>query len=101
MRPYDSDFLRDEACPKCGEQRFEPWPVYYEPGRVVNDVVIGEYLELHCPRCGYKVFMHTKDDPATEDEATRTAYEDAAEAAYKEEYGPDFDKLATYQAEGR
>ena len=36
-----------------------------------------------------------------EDEATRTAYEDAAEAEYKEAYGDDFDKLATWQAEGR
>jgi len=99
MRPYDSDFLSGEPCPKCGEKRNDPWPVYYEKGRIVGGG--DEHLELHCPRCGYKVFMHTKDDPATEDEATRTAYEDAAEAAYKEEYGSDFDKLATYNAEGR
>lgn len=35
------------------------------------------------------------------DEAARTAYEEAAEAEYREAYGPDFDKLATFQAEGR
>lgn len=34
-------------------------------------------------------------------ERERVAAEDSTEAAYKATYGPDADKLATYQAEGR
>jgi hypothetical protein len=34
-------------------------------------------------------------------ERVQVAHEDRIDAAYRERYGPDADKLATYQAEGR
>ena len=48
--------------------------------------------EQPCPGCNLK---------ARAADRIRAAAEDSTEALYKEQYGPEYDRLATYQVEGR